>query len=183
MSVGIRSGLEDAPVQVVEFADFQCPYCAHFELTVLAVRNRYPDQVAFTFVPFPLKYHEYAEAAQRAAECAHIQGKFEAIRSILFEKHHAFGSILWTDFAVQVGIEDINQFDACVNDTEPLERIERGKKLADKFGVQGTPTILINGWKVSAPPSAESFDKIVKNVINGRPPATDIDFLGSSARN
>ena len=176
LTVGIRSGSADALVQVVEFADFQCPFCAHFEAIVKTIRERYPDQVAFTFAPFPLPYHEFAEPAQRVAECADMQGRFEAMRSLLFEKHQAFGSVEWTDFAMQAGIENIDQFNACVNDTEPSERIERSRKLADKIGVRGTPTIIINGWKVPVPPSVEDFDRIVENVAESRPPVSGLDF-------
>lgn len=183
LTVGIRSGAADAPVQVIEFTDFQCPYCAHFEETVKTIRDRYPDQVAFTFAPFPLDFHEFAEAAQRAAECAHNQGKFDAIRSLLFEKQQAFGADSWTDFAMQSGIVDISQFEACVNDTKPLERIEHSKKLADKFGVKGTPTVLVNGWMLPAPPSPENFDKIVQNTAEGRPATTDVNFYATNAQN
>lgn len=182
LSIGIRSGSVEAPVQVVEFVDFQCPACANFEATVQRIRNRYPDQVAFTFVPFPLHYHEFAQSAQRVAECAHLQGRFEAMRSLLFEKRQTFDSVAWSDFAVQVGVEDLDQFDACVINTDSSERVERSRRLADKIGVQGTPTIIVNGWKMPAP-SAEDFDKIVNNVAENRPPASDINFLATTARN
>lgn len=100
----MRSGSAAAPVQVVEFTDFQCPYCAKF----------------------------------------------------------------------QVGIADLVQFDACVNDTEPSQRIARSKNLADKMAVRGTPTIFINGWKMPAPPSATDFDRIVRNVADGKSPASGL---------
>ena len=83
LAAGIRLGPADAPVQVVEFADFQCPYCARFELTVKTVREKYPDQVAFTFAHMPLPQHGFAESAARAAECADSQGRFEAMRVAL----------------------------------------------------------------------------------------------------
>ena len=127
LTVGIRAGSADAPIQVVEFTDFQCPYCARFEATVRTIRAKYPDRVAFTFAPYPLYYHEFAETAERVAECAHLQGRFEAMRSLLFEKQQEFGSVPWTDFANQAGIENISLFDVCVNDTEPMDRIERSK--------------------------------------------------------
>ncbi len=104
------------------------------------------------------------------------------MRSLLFEKQQAFGSVPWTDFAKQVGIPDIKQFDACVNDTRPVERVEKGKKLGEEMGVRGTPTIIVNGWKLPVLPSSEDFDKIVKNVMQGRPPAADIDFLVTANR-
>jgi protein-disulfide isomerase len=183
LAAGIRAGSANAPVQVVEFADFQCPYCAHFEEIVRTTREKYAKQVAFTLVHYPLPQHSYAETAARAAECADMQGSFEAIRSLLFEKQQAFDSAPWMDFATQVGIPDIEEFDACVNDTGTMERVDRGKQLAQRFGVRGTPTIIVNGWKLPLPPSSEDFDKIVKNVADGRPPTEDIDFFSPMARN
>ena len=183
LTIGRRSGPADAPVQVVEFADFECPYCALFETTMQAVRDKYPDQVAFTMAYYPLSNHLYAESAARAAECAHRQGRFEAMRVLLFEEQQAFGSVPWTHFAEQVGISDIEQFDACVNDIGTFERLEQGKKLGDQLGVRGTPTVLINGWQMPGAPTPEMFDMIVNNVLEGRLPAENMVFHAKTVRN
>lgn len=175
LSIGMQSGPADAPVQVVEFADFECPFCARFETTVRAVREKYPSEVSFTLVHFPLPGHRFAEPAARAAECASSQGFHEAMRSVLFERHREFGLVSWGNFAEQVGISDIRQFDACINDTRPVDRIERGKELADRMHIKGTPTIIVNGWQLPKAPSLEDFDRIVKNVLAGRPPTADMD--------
>jgi protein-disulfide isomerase len=176
LGAGMRSGSADAPVQVVEFADFQCPFCARFETTIRAVREKYPTQVSFTLVHFPLIGHDFADAAARAAECARTQGADDAMRSVLFEQQRAFGSIPWTDLAKQAGVSDIGQFDACVNDPHPVEPIELGKELAHRMKVRGTPTIIVNGWKLPRTPSSEDFDRILKNVLGGKAPTTGIDF-------
>jgi protein-disulfide isomerase len=68
---GIRVGPAGAPVQIVEFADFQCPYCARFEKRLTEIRRRHGDKVAVTFVHSPLASHDQAERAARAVECAH----------------------------------------------------------------------------------------------------------------
>jgi protein-disulfide isomerase len=175
LAAGIRLGSADALVQVVEFADFQCPGCARYEATVRKIRDKYPgDEVAFTFAHYPLIYHDSAESAARAAECAHVQGRFEAMRSLLFQRQQVFGSVPWTDFARQVSVPDIEQFDACVNDTRPLQRVEQGKTLGDAIGVRATPTIIVNGWMVPGLPSPEDFDEIVNNIVDGRPPTADM---------
>jgi protein-disulfide isomerase len=176
-AVGIRSGSPSAPVQIVEFADFECPFCAQFEATVRAVHDKYQDQVAFTFAHFPLAMHSFAEPAARAAECADLQGRFQVVRTALFQRQRTFGSVPWTDLAKQAGIPDVEQFDKCVADTRPLERIEQGKRLGQKLGILGTPTIIVNGWKLPVPPSLEDLQKIVENVLKGRPPAEDIEFI------
>ena len=181
--VGVRSGPETAPVQIVEFADFQCAYCARFDLTTQKIRDKYPSQVAVTFAPFPLPYHEHAETAHLVAECADLEGRFERMRSLLFERQKDIGQISWTDFARLAGIQDISQFDACVTDPKSLIRIDQSKKLAHKLGVRGTPYIIVNGWKMPVTPSAEIFDEIVENVLEGDPPAKGIDFVAMVSRN
>src|SRR5688572_11003770 len=70
LEVGIRTGPEDAPVQLIEFADFECPGCAHFESTAAVIRERYPDQVSIVFSHSPLSIHKFSELAARSAECA-----------------------------------------------------------------------------------------------------------------
>jgi protein-disulfide isomerase len=181
LQAGIRSGDEDAPLQVVEFVDFQCPFCAHFESIVGDVREEYPDQVAFTFVHLPISRHEFAEDASRVAECAYEQGRFDSIRPLLFKKQASFGSISWTEIATEAAILDIERFDKCLADPQINQKIEQGKLLANKFNVQGVPTILINGWKWQRPPSLGDFDQIVNNVMLGRPLATDIDYANSGS--
>lgn len=175
LDIGMRWGAADAPVQVVEFADFQCPFCARFEATVRTTLDRYPTQIAFTLVHFPLPDHDFSETAARAAECASLQGAVK-MRSLLFERQQGFGSVLWSGLAREAGVSNIEQFDECVNDARPLTRIEQGKKLGDRLSVKGTPTIIINGWKMPVPPSPEHFDKILKNVAAGRKPMADLDF-------
>lgn len=174
--VGIRSGSTDAPVQIIEFADFECPYCAHFESTIQAVRDKYPDQVAFTFAHFPLIQHSFAEKAARMAECAHAQGRFDEMRAILFDKSEDFGSIPWSDFAEQAAVSDLSQFNACTKQAETLARVQESKKLGERIGISGTPGIIVNGWKFPVPPSTEDFDQIVENVMTGRSPAAEINF-------
>jgi protein-disulfide isomerase len=183
LATGVRSGSPDAPVQVVEFGDFQCPYCARFDATARAMLEKYPDQIAFTFVHLPLPQHEFAEPAARAAECAEAQGHFKGMRSLLFDKQPEFGAVAWTDLAIRIGVPDIALFDACMNDRQPLARIEGAKALADRMGILGTPTIIVNGWKWPGTPSAEDIDKIVDNVLGGREPSAHMDFSAARSRN
>jgi len=184
LAVGFSVGPVDGPVKIVSFEDFQCPHCSRLEEVVKKIRAKYPDQVAFSFAPFPLPYHDFAETAQRAVECAQAQGQYDSMRSLLLDKQQAFGSLEWKYFAVQTGIEDIAEFDECVSATDPLESIEQSKIIAEKLGVRGTPTVFVNGWKLPVVPSFEVIDKMATNVIEGKPPAADIDFLAiaNSAR-
>lgn len=181
LAVGIRSGSEDAPIQVVEFGDFQCPYCARFEETIQVVKSNHPKLVAFTFAPFPLDYHEFAISAQHAVECAHLQGRFDEMRSLLFKKHRLFGSIAWTEFAAEVGVANIDKFSECLDDPRRIERIVLSRELADRIGVRGTPTVIVNGWKFPMSPSVKDFETIVNNVNADRPPLDGMSFAAGSS--
>ena len=171
LAIGTRSGSATAPVQVIEFADFQCPACARFDATVQTVLEKHKNNVAFTVVHFPLPFHDSAEAAARTAECARSQGRFDAMRSLLFKKQELIGSVPWAEFGKEAGIADMPLFEACASDTRPLEQVEKGKKLGERMNVRGTPTILVNGWKLPFTPAPEDFDNLVKAVARGQSPA------------
>lgn len=175
LSKGVRLGLADAPVQLIEFADFECPFCASFHKTVQSVRDRYPAQVTLTFVHYPLPMHRFAELASRAAECAGQQGRFAEMQERLFEVQDQFGLRQWSDFASEAGVPDLMAFDSCVRSREPVLRIVEGKRLAEALNVPGTPTLVVNGWMLGRPPNAEELDRIVTTVISGKSVASALE--------
>src|SRR5260370_32414860 len=99
-------GSTQAPVQLLEFADFECPFCATFHKDVKSLRTRYPTQVALTYVHFPLPMHRFAEAAARVAECASDQGRFEAMYDQLFDEQDSFGLKPLSEYATKAGVSD-----------------------------------------------------------------------------
>jgi len=167
---GLRMGPEQSPVQVLEFADFECPFCASFHKDLRTLRVRYPIQVALTFVHFPLPMHRFAEPAARAAECAGDQGRFEAMYDLLFEQQDKFGLKPWSEFATEAGVANSAAFEACSKRTEPIARVTEGKALGKQLDVQGTPTVVINGWKLGRPPTLDEMDHMVKAILAGKSP-------------
>jgi protein-disulfide isomerase len=167
---GISIGPADAPVQLVEFADFECPFCGSFHRNLKAIEEKYPGKIGVTFVHFPIPGHRFAIPAARVAECANDQGKFEATYDQLFEGQDQFGLKPWDDYATSAGVPDLAAFDACIKKTDPIARVEEGKALGAKLDVQGTPTIIINGWKLGHPPSEEELDGMVKKILAGKSP-------------
>jgi protein-disulfide isomerase len=141
-------------------------------VTLQSIRERYPDKVAVVFAHSPVESHRFAELAARAAECAHAQGHFEGMRTVLFARQSSFGIVPWTDLAMLAGVPDLGMFNTCIKDLAPVPRIVQGKRLAGEFGVQGTPTILINGWRLPLPPSANELDGLIANVLAGREAVT-----------
>lgn len=172
LSKGTRLGEAGAPVQLIEFADFECPFCASFHETLESVQQRYPSQIAVTYVHYPIQGHRFAEPAARVVECAGEQGRFEAMHARLYEWQDQLGLKPWGEFAAAANVADGAAFEACIKRTEPLERIMEGRKLADQLGVRGTPTVIINGWQLQRPPDASELEAMVKAILEGKSPIT-----------
>lgn len=170
---GVQLGPVDAPVRLIEFADFECPFCAKMHQDLKSLRQRYPAQVALAFIHFPLPMHRFAESAARAAEWAGKQGRFEQMQDRLFEQQSAFGLKPWPEFATQAGVLDMAAFEACLADAAPLPRIVHGRNLGEQLNIPGTPAILINGWQLARPPAAEELDEMVRLVLRGKSPVEE----------
>lgn len=169
---GERFGPANAPVQLIEFADFECPFCATSHKTLQALRARYPREVALTYMHFPLAMHRFAEPAVRVAECAGKQARFEPMADRLYEQQNQLGLKPWSEFAAEAGVADGAAFEACIESTEPIPRLVAGQQLGERLGVQGTPTLILNGWKLARPPNDRELDRMVKAVLAGKSPVS-----------
>jgi protein-disulfide isomerase len=167
---GVRIGSLQAPIQIIEFADFECPFCAQFHTTLKDVEQKYPGKVGVSFVHFPLPGHRFAEPAARASECAADQGRFETMQDELFSNQNAFGLKPWSDFAAAAGVADLDAFGICVKRETPVPRIEEGIRAGEELDVRSTPTIIINGWKLGQPPSADQLQQMVRAILDGKKP-------------
>jgi protein-disulfide isomerase len=170
LAKGIRMGPAAAPAQLLEFADFECPFCGSLHKDLKTLLARYPTQVALTFVHFPLPMHRFAEPAARVAECAGDQGRFEAMYDLLFEQQERFGLKPWSEFSNEAGVKDSAAFEACVKRADAIPRVDEGKALGNKLDIQGTPTVVINGWKLGHPPTLDEMDHMVKMIVAGKSP-------------
>lgn len=168
-----RLGPADAQVQLIEFADYECPYCASFHATLDALRKRYPRQVAVYLIHHPLPGHRFAEKAARAAECAGAQGHFEAMHASLFNHQNALGLKPWGELADEAGVPDLVLFESCIESAEPIRLLLEGKEFADQLGVRGTPTVIVNGWQLGQPPTAKELDRMVKLILAGKSPVSE----------
>ena|SRR5688572_11003018 len=171
VSAGIRVGSDKSPVTVVEFADFECPFCARFHSNFQTVQRQFGAKVSMLFVHFPLPSHRFARPTARAAECAATQGRFEGFADLLFRKQDSLGLKSWVSFAAEAGISDTARFAACARDTVAIARIDRGLALGRKIGVRGTPTIIVNGWRFATPPTDSQLVKTISSLLSGRKPS------------
>jgi NhaA family Na+:H+ antiporter len=170
LAKGIRVGPSEAPVQLLEFADFECPYCGSFHNTLRAIEIRYPNKISLMYVHFPIQGHRFALPAARVAECAASQGRFSAMHDQLFEGQESFGLKPWSDYATAAGVPDLAAFDACIKKTDPMLRVAEGQALGKELDMQGTPSVIINGWKLGNPPTEQELDRMVKAVLAGKSP-------------
>lgn len=156
LAIGLRAGSATAPVQVIEFGDFECPYCAKFESTVTRLRQAYPESVAVTFVHYPLPQHSASREAA-AAECANEQGRFDEMKAVLFDNFHNLASVNWESLASRAQVVNVQTFYDCIRDAKTLDRVDQSKKLAKSMGVAATPEIIVNGWMLPLTPTLEDF--------------------------
>ena len=155
-------GRPDAPVVIVEFSDFQCPYCQKAYPTVQAVLKKYGEHVNLSYRDFPLRsIHPRAEIAAHASRCAGEQGKFWEYHNSLFELPNQLGNDELALHAATVGV-DTEEFKACLDSNRYDEAIERDVQAGMKAGVTGTPAFFINGILVSGSQPVSVFEKTIE---------------------
>lgn len=144
----IKFGSEDAPVRVVEFTDFQCPYCKSFHETVQGEVKAYGDKVLYVYKHYPLSFHAQAENAALAGECAYEQKKFTEYADTLFAKQEEWGKTEGTqkfkDYARTLKL-DTASINTCLDDKKYQEKVSADMEEGRKFGISGTPGTIVNG--------------------------------------
>lgn len=166
---GVWTGRSGAPLTIVEFADFECPYCKRFHKAVAQLEASRPGSVSLSFVHFPIETHRFARPAARAAECADKQGRFESMHDVLFDKQDSLGLKPWDDYAAEAGVANLRAFRECIRDTSTVARVEDGVAVGNAMSVHGTPTVIINGWRFPRPPY-DSLPEIADRLLKGLDP-------------
>lgn len=159
-------GPPEAPLTIIEFADFQCPACRAFKADVEELRRRYPNDVRLIYRHFPLSTHPVAVPAARASECAAEQGKFKAMHDALYEDQASIGVVPWSSFAQAAGLPDLRRFEACISRSEPFQALEKDIAAGNRLGISGTPTVLVNGWRPQGNPGLEWLAAQVEQARN-----------------
>ena len=143
-------GPKDAKVTIVEFSDFQCPYCTKAADTVKEIKKAYGDKVRFVFRQFPLDFHKQAHGASQAALAAHAQGKFWPYHDLLFANQSALQPADLEKYAKQLGL-NMATFKSAMKDKTFTKTVDADLELGKEVDVQGTPTMFLNGEKVPNP--------------------------------
>jgi protein-disulfide isomerase len=136
-----------APVTLVVFSDFQCPFCARVEPTLAQVRQAYGNQVRIVWKHQPLSFHTNALPAAEAAEAAREQGKFWEFHDRLFANQQLLSRETYERHARELGL-DMKRFRAALDTGKFRARVQEDQALANSVGAQGTPTMFVNGERV-----------------------------------
>ncbi len=154
-------GPADAPVTLIEFTDFHCPFCRQVQPTLTRLLERYGDRVRHVFKDLPLDgLHPNARRAAEAARCAQDQGRFWEYRERLFASGTDVADATLTSIAQQLGL-DVTSFGACLADGRHRAAIQRDVDEATRLGANGTPAFFINGRMLSGAQPFEAFVQVI----------------------
>jgi protein-disulfide isomerase len=159
-AVGPSKGDANAPITIVEFSDYQCPFCGRAEPTVKAIVDQYKGKVRLVYREYPLPMHEYAQKASEAALCADEQGKFWEMHEKLFENQSALTIENLKSYAKGLAL-DTAKFDKCLDGGDKAKSVQASLKAGEDVGVSGTPAFFINGRPLFGAVPAERFKEII----------------------
>jgi protein-disulfide isomerase len=159
-------GPEDAAVTIVEFSDFQCPYCARFqEETLPQILSNYGDQVRFVYRDFPLtSLHANALKAAEASECADDQGKYWEYHDLLFQNQTALDDESLKGYAASLEL-DTTAFDDCLASGKYTQEVAKDLQDGTEAGVQGTPSFFINGTPIRGAQPYQAFQAAIEAAL------------------
>ncbi len=157
-------GPDNAPVTVVIFSDFECPFCSRANRTLDAIKQAYPGQVRFAFKHMPLSFHRNAKPAAIASMAAHRQGKFWEFHDKLFADYRNLNREKFLQIAEQIGL-DSQRFQTDLEDPALPSLVEADAAYASRIGVNGTPTFFVNGRKIAGAQPLQSFQRLIDPIL------------------
>jgi protein-disulfide isomerase len=160
-------GASDAPVTVVEFSDFECPFCKQTHPTLKQLLERYPGKVRLVYRDFPLdSIHPQARRAAEAARCAQDQGKFWEYHDVLFTQSPQLAPEDLRRYAGQVGV-DVTKFDSCLAAGIQKAAVQRDLDEGIRLGITGTPAFFVNGRTLTGAQPLEAFTRLIEQELAG----------------
>jgi protein-disulfide isomerase len=162
---GASKGPAAAPIEIIEFSDFQCPYCQRANPAVEQVLSTYGDRIHFVYRHFPLPNHPNARPAAEASQCAAEQGKFWPYHDRLFANPARLGAADLKQHAVELGL-DASKFNACVDARKYKAQVDADTQAGQEAGVNGTPAFFVNGRMLSGAQPFEAFKRIIDDELS-----------------
>ena len=177
---GVVLGSDSAPVELMEFSDFECPWCARYDVLQMPdIRQRIVStgRLRIRFVHYPLSIHQKSPFAHLAAACANEQGRFWEMVDLIFGNQDEWvessnPADVLDGYARRVGL-DMGRYRSCMSERREWGRVQADKQLGDSLGVSGTPTFYINGRLWPDAPSADQVLHIVDSIapVQGAAPS------------
>ena len=164
-------GPADAPITLIEFGDYQCPYCIQWYNTVASrLMADYSGKIRFVFKDLPLvAIHPNAQSAAEAADCAGEQSDYWKYHDALFSGKHGLGAEAYAEYASELGL-DIKAFDTCVADHRYKSKVDANASIAQNNGFNSTPTFLLNGLAIVGAQPYEVFQQVIDMELSGKIP-------------
>jgi len=157
-------GPDDAVVTIVEWSDFQCPFCNRVTPTLAKIEEEYGDKVRVAFKHMPLSIHPQAPQAHAASEAAHRQGKFWEMHDKIFADQRDLSVATLASHARAIGL-DMDRYNADIADARIKKKIDDDMAQASKLGVTGTPSFFINGRFLSGAQPFENFKRMIDEAL------------------
>jgi protein-disulfide isomerase len=168
---GPTRGASSAPITIVEFEDFQCPFCKRAQDTMEQVLARYKDRIRVVHRDLPLRtLHPASWKAHEAGRCAEEQGKFWEYRALLYKNAPAASPQQLNNYASQAGL-DVSDFTKCLDSGKFNAVVQKDEDEANRLGIQGTPVFFINGRLLSGAQPESEFVRIIEDELNQPPSA------------
>jgi protein-disulfide isomerase len=164
-------GVEDAPITIVEFSDYECPFCQKWYQEVLSpLMEEYPDQIRFVYKDFPLAgLHAEAVGAAIAANCAGEQDAYWAFHNALFDGLYGLGTEAYQKYADDMGLNK-KAFAQCLAEERYRDEVMADYEYAAEMGIQSTPTFFLNGIPIVGAQPYDLFKQVVELELAGKIP-------------
>jgi protein-disulfide isomerase len=157
-------GPANAPITIVEFSDFQCPFCRATEPTLKELRSPYGDKIRLFYMDYPLPMHAHALDAARAARCAGEQGKFWPFHDALFADQQKLAPADLKATAQSLGL-DTGKFNGCLDQSKYTEQVNQDEARGKQVGINGTPGFFVNGRLISGAQKVDVFEEMIDDEL------------------
>jgi len=167
-AAGQRIGPQNARVTIVEFMDYQCPFCRQATEDLGRIRTQWPNDVSIVVRQFPIAGHKFAADAAHSAECAAKQGKFESYHDLLFKSQSLIGQQSWEQFAKGAGVPNLALFESCRSSAEIARTVDADTAAGKAAGVLGTPTFIVNDLEIPEYPGQGALVDLVRKQLDAK---------------
>ena len=162
-------GPEDAPITIIEFSDYQCPYCrSWYQQVYEQLLANYPNQIRFVYRDLPLPMHPEALPAAEAANCAGEQGAYWKYHDALFSMEYGLGREAYEKYATDLGL-DLKAFTACLDSNRYQDEVQADASDAASVGINSTPTFVVNGRVLVGALPFANFQAVIDEELAAKP--------------